>query len=360
MHNHLKFLNHTEVKLDVSFPTIGDFSNADETNNEDNRPSIQKHADIVDYLQISSRDQRVTVGDILRDCQVDLEGKDSAVLDMLKINPKVDVLTIEGIVFFQYRSKFEIRNKYELLNAIDRIRSGISWKDIEDCYPNIQMDIQEMIMSGQIIAIKNKETRMQIFYPRQRSFLTKLSGDIIAIPNDIYVATKEDIRHEIRRGDAIQINNSWFRVSSNIYNSKLQQPERARAPLSVSSTENLSERNEYIEEYTAKKIPLDGEYDGDNIFTGVALKHGCTNDLRDKWKLTLESMKSLKDEKSLEAELLKLHLITKTGVNGIKRFANSDKNTTKKRARRVSTKITNTHLKGTIIGDIIASTPEYE
>mmetsp|Transcript_32339 Transcript_32339/g.32962 ORF Transcript_32339/g.32962 Transcript_32339/m.32962 type:complete len:282 (-) Transcript_32339:264-1109(-) len=281
----------------------------------------------------------------------------------MKNNPKIVIINEDGQTYFQYRAKFEIRNKYELLNCIDRIKSGISWKDIEDCYPNIGNDIQEMIMSGDIIAIKNKETRIQIFYPRQRAFLTKLSSDIRAIPNEQYLLTDEDLRTEIRRGDAIQINNSWFRVASNIKRSasNISQPERARAPTSVSSVEDLSDRNEYVEDFTDNKLPLDGEFDGESEYVGRALKHGCTNDIREKWKLTNEAMKSFRDEKALEMELLRLNLLTKLGTTSTKKKTIIDTSKRlKKRAKRTSTKITNTHLKGTVIGNIIASTPDYE
>ena len=130
IHNHLSFLQHGENKLELSFPKIGVFS-ADGASSHDDRLPIQKHADIVDYLQRISREIRVrnsvkhytiisckitytyrvqvTAIDILRDCHVDVDGKDYAVLDMLKNNPKIDVSNEDGQLFLQYRAKFEIK-----------------------------------------------------------------------------------------------------------------------------------------------------------------------------------------------------------------------------------------------------------
>ena len=239
----------------------------------------------------------------------------------------------------------------------------MSWKDIEDCYRGIGNDVQEMIMSGEIIAVKNKESRVQIFYPRGKSFLVLLSGDITAHPNHQHISTSEDLQPEIRRGDAIRVDNSWFRVSSSISRSSSVslQPERARAPSSVSSVDNLSDRNEYMDEFSKRKLPLDGEFDGESTFIGRAVKHGCTNDLRDKWAQTKEAMIPFRDEKSLEKQLLALNLLTKLGTSSVKKHSLVDTSKRpKKRAKRISTKITNTHLKGTAIGDIIAATPDYE
>lgn len=309
-------------------------------------------------MQRLPRDQRATVVDFFREVQVDLEGLDYGVLDMVKNNPKVDVTNEHGVLYFKYRAKFEIRNKFELLNAIDKVKSGISWGDIEDCYVGIQNDMMEMVMSGEIIAAKNKETRVQILYPRGRPFLTNLSATCVATPGEQSISTSEDIRKEVRRGDAIQVCDSWYRVASNL-KGKTNQPERARAPLSVSSVEDLSTTNEYLDVFSDRQLPLDGDFDGDVIWQGRPKKHGCTNDLRERWKETLEHLKPFSDDISLEKELLRLNLIAKHGLSSsVKKFHTTELKRPKKRARRAPSRITNVHLKGTAIGDLISSTPD--
>ena len=66
---------------------------------------------------------------------------------------------------------------------------------------------------------------------------------------------------QVRRGEAVQIGGTWFRVSSAVKEGPLKdQPARATAPLSVSSLKDLSKRNEidgYIRPFTEKILPAD-------------------------------------------------------------------------------------------------------
>ena len=36
----------------------------------------------------------------------------------------------------------------------------------------------------------------------------------------------------------------------------------------------------YHDEFDADILPLDGDFDGETLFVGTALRHGCTNDVR--------------------------------------------------------------------------------
>lgn len=81
-------------------------------------------------------------------------------------------------------------------------------------------------------------------------------------PRPVYcVETDSDPRSQVRRGEAIQIGGSWFRVSSAVKEGPLKdQPARAMAPLSVVSRKDLSKRNEidgYIRPFTDKILPAD-------------------------------------------------------------------------------------------------------
>lgn len=75
------------------------------------------------------------------------------------------------------------------------------------------------------------------------------------------VETDSDPTTQVRRGEAIQIGGTWFRVSSAVKEGPLKdQPARATAPLSVVSRKDLSKRNEidgYIRPFTEKILPAD-------------------------------------------------------------------------------------------------------
>jgi len=122
------------------------------------------------------------------------------------------------------------------------------------------------------------------------------------------------------------LNFNRFRVSSWINSAKANQPNRAKAPLSVTSVNALSADNEsrYIAEFTESRVPLDSGYDGEQAFTGHLYRHGVTNDLRAKWIETAAEFNTdkFRDPSDLEKELLRLKLIT-TGTlvatQGLKR-----------------------------------------
>jgi hypothetical protein len=135
--------------------------------------------------------------------------------------------------------------------------------------------------------------------------------------------------------------------------------ERAKAPLSVTSDKEMSKRNEYVEPFTARELPLDGDYDGDTTYTGKALRHGCSNDIRALWTQTAVHVKQFIDrEQALTAELLRHKLITRGASNddNVRRGGNktkliAPKKERKKRAANANSASNahNVHLVGTVL-----------
>lgn len=119
--------------------------------------TTDKYIRIIEYLKTLNRDVRATHVDISRSLNINLE-EDSYVLDMMKSNPKISKkISVDDVLSFQYRAKFEIRDEAELLLTIQRERNGLVFKDIEDCYPDILYDCQRLIMGGDdVIACSNK------------------------------------------------------------------------------------------------------------------------------------------------------------------------------------------------------------
>mmetsp|Transcript_22677 Transcript_22677/g.33142 ORF Transcript_22677/g.33142 Transcript_22677/m.33142 type:complete len:352 (+) Transcript_22677:58-1113(+) len=342
-HSHLSFLQH------------GESSNKQSGSEVKGRSLHTKHIDVVDYLQSLHPDEKASFQDILQKCLVDLEGEDYAVLDMMKNNPKIDIEYVGGGgMLFKYRAKFDIRHRGELLRMVERVKSGISVKDIIDCYVGISADIKDIILSGEVMACKNSETRDTVLFPRGDTFLCPLSGTVSAVPGRQLVETSTDLRSEVRRGDAVRVSSSWFRIACAVSTSG-NQPARASPPLSVSSVKSLSARNVYVDVFSDTVMPLDGDYDGTEPFKGTVYKHGCTNDIRDKWHGTVDDIKKLRSETDLHAALLKLNLISRVGTSAtLKRFRTEE--TTKKnrkRANRRNQRITNTHLIGTKIAELV-------
>lgn len=163
-----------------------------------------------------------------------------------------------------------------------------------------------MIRGGEIIGVENKEKKTLVLFSRAAPFYSTLSGTVTANHGEQMLTTSEDLTNEIRRGEAILVGNFWYRVSSAVNVSAGQeQPQRARPPASVTMDKEMSDRNEYILPFAKDKLPLDGDFE-DNIlplakdkttldgdfedkptFSGPALKHGATNDVRKLWQDTV-------------------------------------------------------------------------
>ena len=236
-----------------------------------------------------------------------------------------------------------------------------------------------MKQSGDIIAYIHHTPPDIIMYPRGRPFISKLSGTVSIILGSETVKTSVDLRDEIRRGDAIMIADKWYRVSTQISNAAANnQPIRAQAPGSVSSTEENNDRKNdtFTHKFTADQLPLSRpvldvpspdliQSDVNGILTVCAYKHGTTNDLRKQWGNTFLEMRSknlTQDDRKFQEELLRLRLVTQSGVltSNIRQRPVEDKDSKSlKKPRRQQnrfSRMTNTHLKGTITGDLLAST----
>jgi hypothetical protein len=338
------------------------------------RPTIELQADIIRYLQNLTADREATPIDIERELGISLLGKDNRLFDIIKYNPKVVSREENGETYFKYKAKFDIHNKEDLLNEIDRVKSGIARSDVRDCYQGIHEDIDDMIRAGELVACMNnreREIRGEILFPRKRPFIVELSGTVTAIPGKDTAETSIDFQPEIRRGDAIRINNTWYRVDCSLDGRRAHnQPERAKPPKSVTSNENIPghDRNQYLKPFNERIIPLDSVYDDTSSYVGVAMKHGCTNDVREMWHGTVEKLKNFRsgsvlNEKALEAELIRLGLLTRQGTALMQKGPQSrvDPNARKKIKRSHRTKDifkTNAHLIGTELGKSIMESNE--
>ena len=197
-------------------------------------------------------------------------------------------------------------------------------------------------------------------YPRYQPFFVGLSGEVRATPGREVVESSFDISSEIRRGDTILLGDNYFRVDCRISGGKSNQPERAKAPLSVSSLEShdLRGKNKYYLDFTDKTIPLDREFDGAEAFSGRALKHGCTNDIRDLWMRSLETVQPLlSDQNRLQDELIRLKLLTRPGSE-IATKSKGGGELKQKRMKKTErngrfNRQTNTHLLGTELGSVL-------
>ena len=415
-YEHLKFFDNgtSNVFQQPSLVGSNDSSNANSSIKQEFNPSkgvderlpIHKHAFVVAYLQKLKQGQTAFTDDIMRELNINLK-EDNEVLGMLKSNPRIDCSSADGLNCFRYIAKFIINNERELLLKINYIKNGVSLNDIRDCYDGITDDVMNAIVGGDIIAVKNRINKELILYPRNRPFLTRLSGHTTATPGNSMITTSNDLRNEIRRGEAISLDDVWYRVSCSTCNVDSTGVTGGTAPTSVSLDSNMAINNTkftYADEFSAKVLPLDGAFersedglehrigDSDTIgddsvatmkekeesvenkpVVGTGVRHGCTTDVKKHWNSTLEHLKPFlmtstannnnDGVKLLNNELLTLNLISKASTLSHTTdkkpiFDDSDTHR-KKKPKKMNHNITsvhNAHLEGTELGKILKET----
>ena len=367
----------------------------------DMRLPIHKHAVIVEYLQKLKLAQSANFVDIFRELKIDLN-KDYEVLSMLLSNPRIECEKLGNSDYnLRFLSKHNIRDKRELLIRINLIKNGISLADIQECYDGIVDDVMNAIVSGDIIAIKNRISKELILYPRMKAFLTRLSGNVQVTAGSNLVVTDNNLTNEIYRGEAICLDNSyWYRVSCATSNNE---NASNNAPTSVSLEKELPinlTRHSYVCPFTARVLPLDGAYEGGNVIikeeaaasedepppaplphTCSAIRHGCTNDIKALWNQTTEHLKPFlltgtsnnnnDGIRLLNNELVRLNLISRsvaaTVASGSNKRSNAPVETEARKRRKLKKSqaaidaITvghNTHLVGTTMGNILKETAQ--
>mmetsp|Transcript_106948 Transcript_106948/g.209641 ORF Transcript_106948/g.209641 Transcript_106948/m.209641 type:complete len:407 (+) Transcript_106948:52-1272(+) len=335
------------------------------------KSAVEKHIEIVEYLKKLPESAWVTFVDIERELGIRLDDE-IQVLGMLKSNPRVDQLQPNSgnsggdrTLAFQYRARYSLSNKSQLCELIRRSKNGLVLADVRNCYEGVESDVMSLIVGGDIIAVHNKvEFKSLILYPRGRPFLTKLSGTVTATPGEQMLRTSIDLRRELRRGEAIEVGGTWYRVGSAIGSGAAgEQIQRAAAPASVTSDKDMSERNVYCDPYTAEALPLDGDYDGAEEYTGPAYRHGCSTDVKQAWECTSGELAQFHgDGDALRKELISRNLLSRhavsTSAHAPKRRTEKvkarRKTSTRPRANANSSNFgINAHIKGTELEKVI-------
>lgn len=209
-----------------------------------------------------------------------------------------------------------------------------------------------MRVGGDMIQVKAKSKPLGVvLYPRGPMFLCKLPGEVVAPLGRSSISTTAPLHEDIRRGDAIRVGSSWFRVSTNTGKMSV----KSQAPLSVSSVKDMAASNQYLDVFDDTTLPLDAHYDARSDYRGSAYKHGCSNDIRALWAQTVSDVRGYVErkeegERALQEELLRLKLISVANADLVRKpVARSIKSTKKPRKKRVTAtaSLHSQHLIGT-------------
>ena len=81
---------------------------------------------------------QVSTFDIASELKIDVEN-DRSLLEILKSNPELECqIDNDGRNCFKYRTKFDIRNKYDLKQTLVASNIGILLTEVDNCYPGIR------------------------------------------------------------------------------------------------------------------------------------------------------------------------------------------------------------------------------
>ncbi|KAF1774844.1 Winged helix-turn-helix DNA-binding domain [Phytophthora cactorum] len=344
---------------------------------------------ILEFLRKVPMHKPVSVADIFKHTGVDLT-MDDQVEQRLKNNPKV---RLQGDQY-AYQAKYDIKNRMQLLKILDRIPEGMPIEDLIDCYVNVEDDLKELTRTGEIICLKNADKGAEVYYSRGAPFLVDLSG-VATVEAGSYLAhSSQDVTDEIRRGDAFRLEItgsespllSRFALSYHVlvrilytqsncalleHNSPCTLCWDGDKECSSTRDPNVSKKIKYMFKFDKDHLPLDVPFP-DAKRRNVAssdrwdllpkrgpkfqmVKHGCTNDIRQLWRDTLRTWPS--DRAEFEKKLVQAGLTTQAKVDAnrrqMKRRLKEDKKKNRPRKQR-DIKITNHHLIGTKLGEILA------
>ncbi len=226
-------------------------------------------ATVLNYLKNRTVRTPVTAMEIESETGVALMGKDAAVMELLRANPKIEIHNEnddDKHVTFEFFAKYNVANKQELLFLVNRCTSGVSNSELQDLYVNCEEDMKWAIQSGEVIAIKHKEHNTVLLYPRGEKFLTELSGTVSIEPRSKMATTTEPLSIELRRGEAVRLGKQWVRVSSEVGTLSM----RSMPPESVTSDKDMSSRNVYLYDFSPDhlQLPLNTAYLGAERWEG--------------------------------------------------------------------------------------------
>lgn len=316
----------------------------------------------VEFLKISARNKSVSIKQMEAGLSkspnrlVDLR-EDEKFLQRLDAHDKViKTMTPSGELAYSFKSDFpRVYDRKSLVAEVELIGGAVCAKRFEDdaCFEGVGKEIKALVRCGDVIGVKNMESRDIVLFPRGFKFLVGLRGEHnthTAVAGHSRVVTSMDLRAEIRRGDGVGIVGNgaidWFRVSHDLNG---QQRQWAEMPGSLSSVKALGKDRKDADElwadvFTSRELPLDTSYaptTQSSVPPRVRLvKFGCTNDLRDLWRKT--GAKLPKDDLALEGLMRERGLLTSHAPRKRVRL-NNDKKPRRRMPSRMK-RVTNSHL----------------
>ncbi|KAK1376436.1 TFIIE beta domain-containing protein [Heracleum sosnowskyi] len=143
--------------------------------------------------------QAFTAEQINEACYVDVNAN-KAVFDSLRNNLKV---YYDG-KRFSYKSKYDVKDKSQLLKLIRKFAEGIAVIDLKDAYPSVMDDLQALKAAGEIWLLSNFDSQEDIAYPNDPRVPIRVDDDLkqlfrgIELPRDMIDIEKDLQKNEMK------------------------------------------------------------------------------------------------------------------------------------------------------------------
>ena len=362
-----------------SLETLKEEQPADEEDDDAEEEVLVKHEAVVNYLKARVREPPASVQSIFEGMRlgdtrsaVDLR-RERRVDEMLGSNPFVKVdLDDEGERLYSYvPAHADVVDRTSLLKMVADRDDGVPYTELFECYPGVEEDIEDAIVSGDVIAVFDSVNHSTSLFPRREKYLVQLQATVSADQNEAeisVVGTSVSCVDDVRRGDAVLIGEEWCRVGSRVHR-KGSQPRRAQRPPSVTSTSEMHSQNVYCDVFDEDQMPIHPPLD-EPVSAEPLYRHGVSNDVRALWlktgkdvppdhadlRLKLEELATGKQTKATASNTKRPRETRWQGAAAAKLKAEKQKASTKRRRLLQNPRLlrlTNTHLKGTEIGDAL-------
>jgi len=310
---------------------------------------------VVEYLDEHGRTAAVSEIQVERKLGFSLSSPEPLVVGLKNHRNILLETRSDGARWYAYQSGHpKVRDRASLLAELEEYPNGIPMKDLADAYHGVQSDMANAVFSGDVLAVTNRKLtgeNTEILFPRGLRLFFRVGGEAagFSLSGNNRLSTAKDIRHEIRRGDAVKVTpcdevagvktpaSAAGRISTRMQG-RLRKWAR---PISVSSLKEMGGDDttsvEWANPFTSNSVPVEF---GQPIPSGqVQLqKFGCTNDVRALWTETAVSLPKT------DQELFKALEDHGAGVKQATHKRARPREKQKKVQRRRRMNITNRHL----------------
>lgn len=127
----------------------------------------------------------------------------------LRSNPKV---AFEGGRYI-YKATYSLAGKEELLHLIRTHKDGIPSTEVEDSYPTVSNDIEELRSAGQVWKLQNSDSKVDILYPNDPRIQITVDDDIRQLVHSVKLSDWHDMERELKRAGMVPATSAARRES---------------------------------------------------------------------------------------------------------------------------------------------------